>query len=135
MSKLQSSKRARQDACRPKLQGKLRLDFEDEGDVRGVGGAGPPSAGADWGRRSPTQRNTPPRRTARVHPPSYRKVIAEWGLDWRERWGRRANSLEDAGLGWRDAETQAFVEVLNQIQARTDARERCSAGFLAPEPP
>jgi hypothetical protein len=32
---------------------------------------------------------------------------------WRERWGRRANALEESGLTWRDAETQAFVEVWN----------------------
>jgi hypothetical protein len=44
-------------------------------------------------------------------PPAYRHVIAGWSLDWRERWGRRANELEDEGLSWRDAEAQAFVEV------------------------
>ena len=44
-------------------------------------------------------------------PPAYREVVAGWPDDRRERWGRRANELEEAGLSWRDAEAQAFVEV------------------------
>ncbi len=63
---------------------------------------------------SPTDRpghvakSRPPRRSP---PPAYRAVVAGWPDDWRERWGRRANELEEAGLAWRDAESQAFVEV------------------------
>jgi hypothetical protein len=38
-------------------------------------------------------------------------VVADWPIEWREQWGRRANDLEETGLSWRDAETQAFVEV------------------------
>jgi TubC N-terminal docking domain len=38
--------------------------------------------------------------------------LAGWPLDKRERWGRRANTLEDEGQDWRDAERQAFAEVL-----------------------
>jgi hypothetical protein len=45
------------------------------------------------------------------HPLAYRGVVAEWTVELRERWGRRANELEESGLSWRDAETQAFVEV------------------------
>jgi hypothetical protein len=45
------------------------------------------------------------------HPLAYRGVVADWPLEWRERWGRRANQLEEDGLSWRDAETQAFIEV------------------------
>jgi hypothetical protein len=37
--------------------------------------------------------------------------VADWPVEWRERWGRRANALEEQGLSWRDAEAQAFVEV------------------------
>ncbi len=48
------------------------------------------------------------------HPLAYRGVVANWPIEWREQWGRRANSLEEDGLTWRDAETQAFVEVWNQ---------------------
>ena len=47
------------------------------------------------------------------HPLAYRGVVAEWPIEWREQWGRRANDLEESGLSWRDAETQAFVEVWN----------------------
>jgi hypothetical protein len=50
------------------------------------------------------------------HPLAYRGVVANWPVEWRERWGRRANSLEENGLSWRDAETQAFVEVWNQLR-------------------
>ncbi|WP_165075442.1 hypothetical protein [Paludisphaera rhizosphaerae] len=50
------------------------------------------------------------------HPLAYRSVVAAWSLESRERWGRRANDLEDAGLSWRDAETQAFVEVWNDLR-------------------
>jgi hypothetical protein len=60
------------------------------------------------------------------HPPAYRGVVAGWPEDWRERWGRRANELEEAGRSWRDAEAQAFVEVWNEV--RKDRR----AGMLAP---
>jgi hypothetical protein len=45
------------------------------------------------------------------HPLAYRGVVAQWPVEWREQWGRRANEFEDSGLSWRDAETQAFVEV------------------------
>ncbi|MFI5455050.1 MAG: hypothetical protein ACHRXM_06325 [Isosphaerales bacterium] len=47
------------------------------------------------------------------HPLAYRSVVADWPVEWREQWGRRANALEESGLSWRDAETQAFVEVWN----------------------
>lgn len=60
------------------------------------------------------------------HPPVYRGVLASWPEDWRERWGRRANELEEAGLSWRDAEAQAFAEVWNQF------RREPRTGGLAP---
>ena len=50
------------------------------------------------------------------HPLAYRSVVAAWSLDARERWGRRSNELEEGGLSWRDAETQAFVEVWNDLR-------------------
>jgi hypothetical protein len=50
------------------------------------------------------------------HPLAYRGVVANWPIEWREQWGQRANSLEESGLTWRDAETQAFVEVWNQVR-------------------
>jgi hypothetical protein len=50
------------------------------------------------------------------HPLAYRGVVAEWPIEFREQWGRRANSLEESGLSWRDAETQAFVEVWKLVR-------------------
>ncbi len=50
------------------------------------------------------------------HPLAYRGVVAGWSLEHREQWGRRANALEDAGLAWRDAEAQAFVEVWHRVR-------------------
>jgi len=52
------------------------------------------------------------------HPLAYRGVVAEWPVEWRERWGRRANALEESGLSWRDAEAQAFVEIWNEMRAQ-----------------
>jgi hypothetical protein len=43
-------------------------------------------------------------------------VVADWPVDWREQWGRRANELEETGLSWRDAEAQAFVEVWHRVR-------------------
>jgi hypothetical protein len=51
-------------------------------------------------------------------PLPWRRKIARWSDDWRERWGLRANALEDAGLPWRDAERQAFDELQRE---RSDA--------------
>lgn len=87
--------------------------------------------GASAGSENPTRRPGGPfvaqggrqersRPSAVSHPPAYRGVIAGWPQGWRERWGRRANELEDAGLSWRDAETHAFVEVWSQLR-----QERC----------
>jgi hypothetical protein len=54
-------------------------------------------------------------------PLAYRAVLANWPDEWRERWGRRANALEETGLHWRDAEGQAFVDVWNQRRAAEEA--------------
>jgi hypothetical protein len=54
----------------------------------------------------------------------YRSVLASWPDAWRERWGRRANDLEAAGLSWRDAEGRAFLEIWTQWRATADVVER-----------
>ena len=54
-------------------------------------------------------------------PLPYRRVLAAWPDDWRERWGRRANDLEESGLSWRDAEGRAFVEVWDDWRATASA--------------
>ena len=37
--------------------------------------------------------------------------LAEWPVEWRARWGRRANELEDSGIPWPEHERRAFHEV------------------------
>ncbi len=44
----------------------------------------------------------------------WRRRLARWPDPWRERWGVRANALEDTGLDWRQAEQQAFEELKTQ---------------------
>ncbi len=37
--------------------------------------------------------------------------LAEWPVEWRARWGCRANELQDQGVPWPDHERLAFAEV------------------------
>ena len=37
--------------------------------------------------------------------------LARWPLEWRAKWGVRANELQDQGVGWPEHERRAFVEV------------------------
>jgi hypothetical protein len=62
---------------------------------------------------------------------AYRSVVADWAIDTRKQWGLRANELESAGLSWRDAETQAFVEVWHQLH-RAPKTESTRAAVAAP---
>ncbi|MFO0951984.1 MAG: hypothetical protein U0835_12690 [Isosphaeraceae bacterium] len=77
--------------------------------------AEPPTAGRT---SRPTTKTTDPR------PLPYRSVLAVWPDEWRERWGRRANVLEEAGLSWRDAEGRAFLEVWNLWKCSRDLARR-----------
>jgi hypothetical protein len=85
--------------------------FTDEGEGGAVqvtpAPAAEPTVAEASRRRSSKATSSPPI----FHPLAYRGVVADWPDEWREQWGRRANALEDSGLSWRDAETQAFVEV------------------------
>ena len=72
-------------------------------------------------RRIPVKVNPP---APVFHPLAYRGVVAEWPVEWRERWGRRANALEEKGLSWRDAEAQAFVEVWNERREQQQSSRR-----------
>jgi hypothetical protein len=74
----------------------------------------PPTTNVSNVGRLPVKANTP---VPVFHPLAYRGVVAEWPVEWRERWGRRANALEENGLSWRDAEAQAFVEIWNAVRA------------------
>lgn len=51
----------------------------------------------------------------------WRARLAEWPLEWRERWGLRANQLEDTGLDWIEAEKLAWNEVIVEKAAATRA--------------
>ena len=94
------------------VQGRL-FALGDAEDEDATGGVGPASSAATRAGRSTRLRpdaavaGLPPT----FHPLAYRHVIAGWPVECRQRWGRRANELEAAGLPWRDAETQAFIEV------------------------
>lgn len=53
----------------------------------------------------------------------WRRRLEKWPLDWRERWGRRANDLEASGLHWIEAEKLAWNEV---IVAKAAAKQRAA---------
>ena len=81
------------------------------------------------------ERSSPSRQTessgAVFHPLAYRGVVAEWPVEWRERWGHRANALEETGLSWRDAETQAFVEVWHEVRGQQALQPEASTGVAS----
>ena len=94
--------------------------FGDEEEIRP--GRAVPVPAPEIVSRSPSRSCRKPVLHAPVfHPLAYRGVVAEWPVEWRERWGRRANALEENGLSWRDAEAQAFVEVWSQLRRQPAA--------------
>ena len=54
----------------------------------------------------------------------WREPLARWPDEWRERWGRRANQLEEHGLHWVEAEKLAWNETLAAKQQPVAAVER-----------
>jgi hypothetical protein len=42
--------------------------------------------------------------------------LAEWPLEWRQRWGLLANELEDAGTSFPECERQAFARVKAEME-------------------
>jgi hypothetical protein len=87
---------------------------DDEEPGQGNVSAVPAKENPNIPRRRPSR--TPAAAAPVFHPPEYRQVLAKWPDEWREQWGHRANVLEESGLSWRDAETQAFVEVWNRLR-------------------
>jgi hypothetical protein len=79
-------------------------------------------------RRLPVKANPP---APVFHPLAYRGVVAEWPVEWRERWGRLANAYEEKGLSWRDAEAQAFVEVWSEVRAQQSTQPTTSTSAAA----
>ena len=123
MRELRTLKRTRPGSRVRSVQGRLSIELGDEDEAGGDQLKVEPPARSS-GFRRPTkssgvnqERSLGVRTTAPVfHPLAYRSVVAGWPLEWRELWGRRANVLEETGLSWRDAETQAFVEVWHQYR-------------------
>jgi hypothetical protein len=106
------------------VQGRLSIEMGDEDEAGGEQAKPEPPARSSGFRRPAKSSNasgdraTSARTTATVfHPLAYRSVVANWPIDWREQWGRRANDLEETGLSWRDAEAKAFVEIWHKIRA------------------
>jgi hypothetical protein len=67
---------------------------------------------------------SPGERAPAVLEGGYRVLLASWPLRWRERWGRRANALEDQGLEWRSAELAAFTEVWEERRKKSPSKRR-----------
>jgi hypothetical protein len=42
--------------------------------------------------------------------------LAHWPIEWRERWGRLANALEDNGIAFPDSEPQAFAAIKQEME-------------------
>lgn len=51
----------------------------------------------------------------------WRAILATWPEPWREKWGLRANELEEAGTPWGKAESRAYSEVARERRAARDA--------------
>lgn len=135
MRELRTLNRPRDGTRVRSVQGRLSISFGDE-DEAGGEVVQTESPARNSGFRRPVRPASPGEaRAAAVriktptpvfHPLAYRSVVADWPIHWRERWGRRANALEETGLGWRDAETQAFVELWHELRLRNQEPARTS---------
>lgn len=45
----------------------------------------------------------------------WRATVSRWPIPRRQAWGDRANALQDAGLGWKEAERTAFEEIMGNL--------------------
>lgn len=130
MRELRTLKRTRAGSRVRSVQGRLSMELGDEEGSGGEPGKAELS-NRDSGFRRPVRSPvasaekaspTGGRAPAPVfHPLAYRTVVADWPIAWREQWGQRANELEETGLSWRDAETQAFVELWHRVQRESQA--------------
>jgi hypothetical protein len=53
--------------------------------------------------------------TSAPRPLPWRPIVGGWPLSYRQRWGDRANALQDEGLSWHEAERLAFEELGGQL--------------------
>ena len=49
-------------------------------------------------------------------PSSWRDCLAVWPVEWREKWGRLANALEDEGQVFPRSEFEAFNRVKKEME-------------------
>jgi hypothetical protein len=60
----------------------------------------------------------PPAESATPPPwPPRPAELAEWPVEWRAKWGVRANELQDQGIPWPEHERQAFYMVKAEMEA------------------
>lgn len=59
----------------------------------------------------------------------WRQAVAIWPVEWRARWGRRANELQDAGAAWAVAERCAFNEIARDL---AEAGRRGEVTYTSP---
>jgi hypothetical protein len=135
---LRTLKRTRAGSRVRSVQGRLSMELGDEDGAGGDPLKAEPSARDSGFRRPARSPGASPDKSAAggrspapvFHPLAYRSVVADWPIAWREQWGRRANELEETGLSWRDAETQAFVELWHKLQREGPADQ---APSVAPD--
>jgi hypothetical protein len=65
--------------------------------------------------KKPDSHSQEPTKPAEPPAGSWRKPIAWWPTEWRQRWADRAEVLQAGGLPWDQAERQAFLEVVAEI--------------------
>lgn len=130
------------------VQGRLSIEIRNEDETGAEPAKVEPSVKSSGFRRPPKSSGPNPEKASTgtrppapaFHPLAYRSVVADWPIAWREEWGRRANELEESGVPWRDAETQAFVEFWHKLQregrvAPSPEAEATSSGMDAPSLP
>jgi hypothetical protein len=80
---------------------------------------------------SPVSEPIRPAGPAELGPPpadrGWRRAVELWPVEWRERWGRCANALQDAGAPWDVAEWITFQEL-------ADAECRGEVTYTDPAP-
>jgi hypothetical protein len=55
--------------------------------------------------------------TSNLVPSVWRDQLAVWPIEWREKWGRLANSLEDEGGSFPRSEFEAFNRIKKEMEA------------------
>lgn len=48
--------------------------------------------------------------------------LADWPVEWRQRWGRLANEMQDQGIPWPEHERAAFERIKAERDTATGAR-------------